>query len=283
MSVGGIGSRVGGIDGGTTQDVGATTGVGAGAAETPGLRSRDLSGSAELGRVMRGETTLEKGGRGEGVKAIQEGLVRLGLLPARPGADGVFGTGTANALAAFQRQAGLPTSGKLDASTLAKLDTKLYQTPAPPRPAPSPLTKQPATYLTSEAERAAYASIERKLWTGTSWARGIDLAVTDEDTKAILDELDKLTPASYNRVLHALAATKGADAATPTLLDKLVVRGTSGFGGGALSVRFCEQLEKKCGALGSTPENKILSHISPDSVDRLKSWAGWGRLARLFQ
>jgi peptidoglycan hydrolase-like protein with peptidoglycan-binding domain len=68
--------------------------------------------------------SLGIGARGPAVKALQEKLLAAGItVPG--GADGIFGRGTASAVAAFQKAAGLPTTGVADAATLAALEKKL--------------------------------------------------------------------------------------------------------------------------------------------------------------
>lgn len=265
-------------------DLGSTTGP---AAVPVFLRSTVIRDHQPLQAVARGERELAVGERGPHVRALQDALAVLGHPP-QGGADGIFGRGTEAAIAAFQRANGLAASGRLDAATLLAIDRRLTNEPAapgaaPPRtaalPPPVPLTRGPGAYLAGRVEREAYDYIERRLWTGRSWTRGIDLAVTDTDTLEIMDKLETLTPKQYNNVLHALAATRNDEAWAPTLLDKFIVRGTSQFGHAALSHRFCDQLLRK---LQGEPDNRIFRHISPDSVDRLKAWAGWQQLIDLF-
>ncbi len=245
------------------------------------LSSSVIRDDPALAAVARGEREVSVGERGPHVRALQDALSSLGHRP-RGGSDGIFGRDTEAALAAFQRANGLPASGRLDRATILALDDRLRGGPERTHalPPPAPLTRAPQSYLGDRAARDAYQRIERLLWTGASWTRGIDLAVTDADTLAVLDVLETLTPAQYNAVLHALAATRVRDDPwCPTLLDKFIVRGTSQFGNAALSDRFCQQLMRK---LQGEPDNKILRHISPDSVDRLKGWAGWQQLINLF-
>lgn len=71
--------------------------------------------------------TLERGARGEEVRAIQEALTALGYRPGE--ADGAFGGLTVRALELFQREHGLPVSGKATPATRRWLRT------APPRAA----------------------------------------------------------------------------------------------------------------------------------------------------
>lgn len=291
--VGGVGPRpplrpASGAASGAAPVAGAGEGAAAGTAT---LRSPLLAGQPFLAKVLCGEMDdLRFGDKGDGVAAVQQALGQLGHLRLSPlGADGRFGRDTEKALLAFQRKEGLTPSGRLDKGTLLALDGRL--TGARPtrgpvtaltsaRPAPEPLGRTPSSYLKNRTEREAYDFVERKLWTGASLGRGIDLAVTDADTLAVLDRLETLAPASYNHVLHALAATKvEGEPLAPSVLDKLIVRGTSQFGNAALSSRFGDQLLRK---LEGQEDARILRHISPDSVDRLKGWASFQKLVDLF-
>ncbi|MFC1705197.1 peptidoglycan-binding protein [Planctomycetota bacterium] len=237
----------------------------------------DFANDADLQAVFRGDREVGLGDRSDAVKLVQQELYRAGIS-VRGGFDGVFGRGTEAAVAGFQRSVGLPASGRVDRDTLLKLQEAPWKRLLP---AAEPLTRRADSYLHTQEEREAYAFCERKVWTGSSWSRGIDLAVTDDDTKAVLDRLDTLSPSSYGRVLHALAATRTDSPKTPTALDKLIRRGTSQTFNVRLSERFCQQLTDKLGT-EPEPERRILRHISPDSVDRLKGWASWANLLNLF-
>ncbi len=68
---------------------------------------------------------------GEDVRAVQQALVRAGVLRAE--ADGVFGPLTRDAVAALQRRAGLPADGVLRRGAWDRL---LPAAPPAPRPAP---------------------------------------------------------------------------------------------------------------------------------------------------
>ena len=59
--------------------------------------------------------TLQKGSRGDAVWALQQRLVELGYLSG--GVDGDFGSGTERAVIAFQRAAGLQSTGIADDQT----------------------------------------------------------------------------------------------------------------------------------------------------------------------
>ena len=58
---------------------------------------------------------LQKGSKGDDVRALQQRLKDLGYL--QGGVDGDFGKGTAGAVSAFQKKAGLPENGVADDAT----------------------------------------------------------------------------------------------------------------------------------------------------------------------
>ncbi len=272
---------------GQAAETGQAAGTGTGEAAPRSVQSRMLRDDAALDAVMCGSRELGKGERGDHVRKLQDALASLsGRQTPGGGADGTFGVGTEREVMAFQRKNGLTPTGRVDQATLAAIDAKLVDaqgTRTSALPAPVPLRGTPQSYLRNATERQAYESIERKLWTGASWSRGLDAAVTDADTLAVLDKLETLPPASYNRVLHAMAATRvEGEPFAPTLLDKFITRGTSQPFNATLSSRFCDQMTRKLEGHSGQPDNRILRHVSPDSVDQLKGWAGWGRLIQLF-
>lgn len=67
--------------------------------------------------------SLKSGDKGPKVVALQYALARLGALGSL--VDGSFGPKTRSALEGFQRGAGLPVTGTLDARTLAAIDARL--------------------------------------------------------------------------------------------------------------------------------------------------------------
>jgi hypothetical protein len=87
------------------------------------LASTQLRNAPGLGAVASGASTLEMGARGEGVRAVQNGLRTLGF--ASTAGDGIYGRGTMSSVAAFQRSARLTPSGNIDAPTLQALDAAL--------------------------------------------------------------------------------------------------------------------------------------------------------------
>src|SRR5262245_39940822 len=86
------------------------------------LGSATLSDDATLQAVAAGTQTLGVGARGPAVAKMQQALGDVGW---DVGSDGAFGPKTQQGLQGFQRSAGLPTHGKLDAKTLGALDAAL--------------------------------------------------------------------------------------------------------------------------------------------------------------
>ena len=78
------------------------------------------SAGTNYDNVVIGPTTyqtLQNGSDGEQVQALQEALIELGFLSGK--ADGIYGSGTANAVIAFQRKNGYPLTGVADANLQA--------------------------------------------------------------------------------------------------------------------------------------------------------------------
>ena len=85
--------------------------------------------------TVTGWTDLGQGAGGDLVIAAQKELIDLGFLEGT--ADGVYGSGTAGAVSAFQQENGLPATGVLDAVTYLYLDEQAkdrepLETPYPP-------------------------------------------------------------------------------------------------------------------------------------------------------
>lgn len=72
---------------------------------------------------------LSRGAKGEPVKHAQNQLLRAGFTLPRYGADGHFGRETASAVARFQTANQLPATGRLDANTLAALESATSPSP----------------------------------------------------------------------------------------------------------------------------------------------------------
>src|SRR5262245_59406657 len=127
-----------------------------------------------------------------------------------------------------------------EAASAARQEAQVSRTPTSSRPDPTRqvnrsgknaaqagLHGKPSDFLTNPSEREAYAFILHS-----------DRPIVD-----ILDRLDKLTPASYNRILHASALTKVKEGGT--LLDKVVRRGGGEPGKAELAQRFFKQVACK--------------------------------------
>ena len=85
--------------------------------------------------TVTGWTDLGQGAGGDLVIAAQKELIDLGFLEGT--ADGIYGSGTAGAVSAFQQENGLPATGVLDAVTYLYLDEQAkdrepLETPYPP-------------------------------------------------------------------------------------------------------------------------------------------------------
>lgn len=75
--------------------------------------------------VLLGQASLQRGAGGDAVRTVQKALIELGYDLGRAGADGDFGGGTAAAVEAFQRGAGLQHTGAVDAATLRAINDQL--------------------------------------------------------------------------------------------------------------------------------------------------------------
>ena len=78
-----------------------------------------------------------RGQRGDAVRALQQALVDAGI-EVRGGVDGVFGSGTAAAVEAFQRAKELPATGVVDIRTALALGLLDGSTPDPGPSTPAP-------------------------------------------------------------------------------------------------------------------------------------------------
>jgi peptidoglycan hydrolase-like protein with peptidoglycan-binding domain len=82
--------------------------------------------SASVGQIPAGSLPV-RGQRGENVRLVQNALINAGIT-VKGGADGVFGGGTAVAIAEFQKAHGLTQSGRLDYATAMKLGVTVAPT-----------------------------------------------------------------------------------------------------------------------------------------------------------
>jgi len=99
------------------------------------LQSSLFSGNSILESVSRGDRFIKQGARGDHVQRIQSGLLRIGLVLPRFGADGVFGQETINAVRYFQQAQGLASDAIVGPQTIIHLDSMLTNhTTIPPNP-----------------------------------------------------------------------------------------------------------------------------------------------------
>jgi peptidoglycan hydrolase-like protein with peptidoglycan-binding domain len=75
--------------------------------------------TGSVGQIPAGSLPV-RGQRGENVRLVQNALINAGIT-VKGGADGIFGGGTAVAIAEFQKVHGLTQSGRLDYATAMKL------------------------------------------------------------------------------------------------------------------------------------------------------------------
>jgi peptidoglycan hydrolase-like protein with peptidoglycan-binding domain len=102
--------------------LGAIAAGGAAGAATP--KSYPLAGDPVLDDVARGGSEIGKGAKGSSVEKLQTALEIAGYKLPRYGHDGDFGDETRAAVIKLQRDSGLPPTGKVDAQTLAALETR---------------------------------------------------------------------------------------------------------------------------------------------------------------
>ena len=104
---------------------------------------------ASSGGSSSPRSTLKQGMRGDDVRDLQNLLQDAGYSVGRAGADGVFGSDTFRAVAAFQEDHGLEVDGIAGRETMAALDAAVYgpENPEPPAAAPDPADQTSAFWL----------------------------------------------------------------------------------------------------------------------------------------
>ena len=95
---------------------------------------------ASSGGSSSSRSTLKQGMRGDDVRDLQNLLQDAGYSVGRAGADGIYGSDTFRAVAAFQEDHGLEVDGIAGRETMAALDAAVYgpEDPEPPAAAPDP-------------------------------------------------------------------------------------------------------------------------------------------------
>lgn len=98
---------------------------------------------ASSGGSSSPRSTLKQGMRGDDVRDLQNLLQDAGYSVGRAGADGIYGSDTFRAVAAFQEDHGLEVDGIAGRETMAALDAAVYgpEDPEPPAAAPDPDTQ----------------------------------------------------------------------------------------------------------------------------------------------
>lgn len=79
-----------------------------------------VSATQTAAPALTNDTLPVRGARGESVVIVQQALINAGVT-VKGGADGVFGAGTAAAIARFQKSKGLSETGRLDVRTALAL------------------------------------------------------------------------------------------------------------------------------------------------------------------
>lgn len=101
-----------------------------------------------------------RGQRGDAVRTLQNALVTAGI-PVRGGVDGIFGSGTAAAVSAFQAARGLTASGLVDVRTAIALGIAPGVAPAA-SPSPTPTTPPAATLSPSPSAGPSLPSVGQR-------------------------------------------------------------------------------------------------------------------------
>lgn len=99
----------------------------------------NISGSdTATGSSVAPRATLKQGMRGEDVRDLQNLLQDAGYSVGRAGSDGIYGSDTFRAVAAFQEDHGLAVDGIAGRETLAALDEAIYGQEKTDQPAAEP-------------------------------------------------------------------------------------------------------------------------------------------------
>ncbi len=152
-------------------------------------------------------TLLRRGDTGSDVKALQQRLVELGYLAA---ADGIYGSKTVNAVAAFQKKNGLTADGVAGAMTLNRLNSANAISASGTLSFAHSATSTPSTVAfsapsASQVQYANWYSVIRAI------ARKMpDVVIYDPDSGL-----------HFN--LHMFSFGKHADSETPTAADTAIL------------------------------------------------------------
>ncbi len=161
---------------------------------------------------------LQKGARGDNVKALQNALNRVGI-GVKYGVDGYFGSATQASVKAFQRYKHLPITGVIDAATAAALGFGGTAAAAKAPPAKTTAAAAKTTPTTTAAPAAAVGGLVpggrgpavvqlQQAMTRIGWPLAAD-GVFGPRTQAALTAIQRA---------NGLAATGTVDAGTARLL-----------------------------------------------------------------
>ncbi|MFN5605826.1 MAG: peptidoglycan-binding domain-containing protein, partial [Actinomycetes bacterium] len=175
-------------------------------------------------------TFPKRGDRGASVTTTQNALIGAGLTM-RGGADGIFGSATTAAIAAFQTARGLSATGTIDITTAIALGiapasatsvpTTSPVTTAPSTTVPAPATTVPALVITVGERGEAVVRLQRALIAaGVTVRGGADGVFGPATTNAII---------TYQRAV-SIAATGQVDTLTAQFLGLVAAPALPVFG-----------------------------------------------------
>ena len=141
------------------------------------------------------DTILKKGMKGEAVRTLQKYLIQLGFLTGE--ADGLYGSGTKNAVRAFQAANGLAADGDAGEKTLLAIQNAVSAVTA-------------ATTLRDGDRGDAVKTLQQKL---------ISLGYLNRSADGVFGAGTKAAVRAFQNA-HSLSATGVADAATLSAIDK---------------------------------------------------------------
>ena len=154
---------------------------------------------------------LQRGARGDAVRALQEQLIKVGFRP-NGGADGIFGAATASALQRFQQSVGLPATGIYDQATATALTSAA--SPSAPAPTSSPVLQRGAR---GDAVRALQEQLIKVGFRPNGGADGIFGAATASALQRFQQSVGLPATGIYDQATAtALTSAASTPAATPT-------------------------------------------------------------------
>lgn len=149
---------------------------------------------ASNGSASGSSSTLRYGSKGDGVKAMQEALIKLGFTPGT--ADGKFGRGTESAVKQFQRNNGLVADGLAGSKTLTLLYTQAggsgTPTPAPTDAAPTPVPTDAAPTQVPATSEPTATPAPTQAPSGVTLSRTLKKGYTGDDVKLVQQLLTDL-------------------------------------------------------------------------------------------